>query len=73
MANSPINCPICGNTMHYDGAYIECDHDPEHAIHVEKEYTPYENGEKDINWLRFRMKVRVGKNKQIRKSHLVGK
>jgi len=66
-----INCPICGNTMHRNGAYIECDHDPTHAIHYEKEFALYESGEKNVDWLRFRMKVRIGKAIQFQREHPV--
>lgn len=56
-----IQCPLCGNEMKRDGNYYKCIANQLHSILVEKEWERYVSGEKDINWLKWRMKVRLGK------------
>jgi len=57
-----LNCQLCNSNMVETGEYLTCQKDTNHAINVTKEYDRYKSGEKDINWLRNRMKVRLGKN-----------
>jgi len=56
-----IFCPLCDNEMHQDGDYYRCTANQLHLCLIEKEWERYKSGEKDIKWLRWRMKVRLGK------------
>lgn len=57
-----MECPLCGNTMRLDGRYYRCNANQLHSCLIEEEWKRYKNGgEKDIRWLRWRMKVRLGK------------
>jgi len=56
-----IECPLCNNAMRQDGRYYRCNANQLHACLVEEEWDRYKSGEKDIRWLKWRMKVRVGK------------
>lgn len=61
MGNLAIFCPICDNLMRQDGNYYRCIANQLHTCLIEKEWKRYKSGEKNINWLRWRMKVRLGK------------
>ena len=56
-----IFCPLCDAIMRRDGDYYRCAANQLHTCLIEKEWMRYESGEKDIKWLRWRMKVRLGK------------
>ena len=56
-----VFCPLCNNAMRLDGRYYRCIANQLHACLVEEEWERYKSGEKDIKWLKWRMKVRLGK------------
>ena len=56
-----IECPLCGNQMRKDGDYYRCSANQLHACLIDKEWARYISREKDMRWLRWRMKVRLGK------------
>ena len=56
-----IECPLCGNQMRQRDDYYSCTANQLHLCLVEREYERYKSGEKDIRWLRWRMKARLGK------------
>ncbi len=56
-----FNCPLCDGTMNNDGVRFVCGKNPNHIISIDKEFTRYINGEKDRDWLKARMKIRLGK------------
>lgn len=56
-----MKCPLCGNNMVETGDYLTCQNNTNHMINQEKEFDRYNSGEKDIIWLKNRMKVRLGK------------
>ncbi len=56
-----IECPLCGNQMRQRGDYHICTANQLHICLIEQEWERYNSGEKDIKWLRWRMKVRLGK------------
>jgi hypothetical protein len=56
-----VFCPLCESAMRQDGRYHRCSANQLHAILIEEEWERYKSGEKDIRWLRWRMKVRLGK------------
>ena len=54
-------CPLCHADMASEGDRLICCANPNHILSIEKEWARYHAGEKDANWLAFRMKVRLGK------------
>ncbi|MBA7701324.1 hypothetical protein ES703_110059 [subsurface metagenome] len=56
-----VFCPICNNPMRLDGRYYRCIANQLHLCLIKEEWDRYKSGEKDIKWLRWRMKVRLGK------------
>lgn len=55
-----IKCPLCGAEMHqYDSHYI-CSNNNLHTLPV-SDWDRYYSGEKDVSFLRWRMKVYLGK------------
>lgn len=56
-----LECPLCGKEMVMDGEHLQCKGSKRHRVHYKKEWLPYVQGQKDMKWLRWRVKVRVGK------------
>jgi len=56
-----IFCPLCASPMRQDGRYYKCIANQLHICLIEEEWDRYRSGEKDIKWLKWRMKVRLGK------------
>ena len=54
-----IVCPLCGGAMNKVGTFYQCTNSL-HKCLIIGEYDSYESGERDINWLRKRMKIRLG-------------
>ena len=65
-------CPICGGKLYDDGDFLQCKHDTHHRIHHEKEWEQYVSGVKDLAWLRWRCKVRLGKMLQYERRNAHG-
>lgn len=60
----PGFCPLCDSLMadkDESGEYFVCRSNPQHRIHIAKEWAKFIAKEKDISWLKWRMKVRYGK------------
>jgi hypothetical protein len=55
------DCPLCGGMMQSESGRMICTENPNHILSIEKELNRYHSGEKDVEWLRSRMKVRLGK------------
>ena len=56
-----VTCPLCGQTMtEEEGRYI-CTGYHNHILSTEKELQRYWQGEKSMEWLKSRMKIRLGK------------
>jgi len=56
-----ILCPLCSNMMRQDGRYYRCIANQLHTCLIKEELGRFKSDEKDIKWLRWRMKVRLGK------------
>jgi len=56
-----IECPLCGCNMRQNGDYYRCIANQLHACLIEREWDRYNSGEKTISWLKWRMKVRLGR------------
>jgi hypothetical protein len=55
-----MQCPLCKASMFQDGKYLLCQDNNLHRIEL-VEYTRYIMGEVDLNYLRWRAKIRLGK------------
>lgn len=60
-ADIHIFCPLCDVAMRQDGDYYRCNANQLHAVLIIKEWNQVYAGGKTIEWLRWRMKVRLGK------------
>lgn len=61
MEEKKVFCPLCENLMRRDGDCYRCIANQLHICLIEKEWERYKSGEKSIDWLRWRIKVRLGK------------
>ena len=61
MEEQKVFCPLCDSPMKQDGKHYRCIANNLHLCLIDKEWGRHKSGEKDVMWLQFRMKVRLGK------------
>lgn len=59
--NVVTTCPLCGDQMSEDNGRLICAGNHNHILSIQLEWNRYTKGEKDMNWLRSRIKIRMGK------------
>jgi hypothetical protein len=56
-----MTCPLDGKPMTELEGRLVCSDNHNHVLSIEKEYDRYRSGEKDLNWLKGRVKIHLGK------------